>query len=271
MGQQRTFIKGALYELEIDSLIDDPDQPRKFYDQSALKELENSIRSRGVLQPILFTKDSDSRILVVAGSRRCKAARDAGLKKIPGIFVEGNSAEIALMENLLRENLSAIEEAEGLGVLMLKHGYSQEQIAQSLGKARSTVSEILSLNKLPEAIRDECRQNPMYPRRVLVEIAKEPNHDSMLKLYEQCKRRKLTGDSVRMISRKKREVSFSINQIAALVRSTTQKLSYLEDARLLNSEITFWTELHNLGELIHRILEQQSFRRADTIVSDNMN
>jgi ParB family chromosome partitioning protein len=97
--------------------------------------------------------------IVAAGERRVEAAKKAGLTTIPALFVEGNHAEIALMENLLRQDLTPVEEAEALDRLLKEQSYTHEQIAGMIGKARNTLTEILSLNRLLQAVRDECRSN----------------------------------------------------------------------------------------------------------------
>jgi ParB family chromosome partitioning protein len=114
------YQKGRIYTLELAHLQTDPNQPRKSLDPQALGELAASINEHGVLQPILFRVDLQAEALcIVAGERRCAAAQQVGLTTIPGIFVDGNTAEISLVENLLRHDLTAIEEAEALQRLKL--------------------------------------------------------------------------------------------------------------------------------------------------------
>ncbi|MGA2402680.1 MAG: ParB/RepB/Spo0J family partition protein [Syntrophobacteraceae bacterium] len=216
--QSPTFSKGQIYSIDIGSLRPDPNQPRKHFDRGALEELTNSIRRQGVLQPVIFRLSKEGELLLVAGHRRLMAARNAGLEKIPAIFAEGNPTEIALVENLLRENLTVIEEAEALDALMKEHRYTQEQLAETLGKGRSTISEILSLTKLPQRIRNECRVDPKCPKRVLIEIAKKKQQRAMETLYEKFKTRGLTSDEVRKLSRKKgrESVRITFDQIESL-------------------------------------------------------
>jgi ParB family chromosome partitioning protein len=113
--------------------------------------------------------------ILVAGEPRLEASRQAGLTNVPAIFVNGNHAEISLVENLLRENLTPVEEAEALNKIMKDHGYTQEALAGGIGKARSTVTEILTLNRLPQEIRNECRGNKNVSRSTLIEIARKKN------------------------------------------------------------------------------------------------
>lgn len=131
-------------------------QPRTHYDPARLQELKKSIEDQGILQPILVRKKNEY-FEVVAGERRLRAARELGLKEVPVIQHELNDQEtlvIALIENLQREDLDPIEEAEAYQILMNDFGYTQEEIAESVGKNRSTVTNMIRLLKLSPAIRD---------------------------------------------------------------------------------------------------------------------
>jgi len=174
-----TYTKGSLYQIPCDRLKTDRNQPRKYFDPETLKALVNSIKDKGVIQPILFRQDQEGILFIVAGERRLRAAKEVGLETIPAIFIEGNPDEIALVENLLREDLNTIEFAEACDRLMKERGYNQEQLAGIIGKAKSTVSEILSLNDLPEEVRDECRTDPTISRKALIRIAKKKKPESM--------------------------------------------------------------------------------------------
>jgi len=182
-----TYKKGKLYDLPIGDLNPDPNQPRKSMDSQALEELVASIKTHGIIQPILFQElgghDAAScppnswkvpgSLIIVAGERRYKAAQLAGLATVPGICVEGNPSEIALVENMLRQDLTPVEEAEGLQALMTEQKYTQEQLGGIIGKARNTLSEILSLNKLPQDVRDDCRGDRTISKNALITIAKK--------------------------------------------------------------------------------------------------
>lgn len=131
------------------------DQPRKDFDPAAMEELADSIRQHGVLQPLLVTESSPGTYRIVAGERRWRAARMAGLNEIPVIiraYGEKEIDEIALIENLQRENLNPIEEASGYQSLIDKYGMTQEQIAERVGKSRPSVANALRLLNLPDEI-----------------------------------------------------------------------------------------------------------------------
>ncbi|MFZ4439199.1 MAG: ParB/RepB/Spo0J family partition protein [Syntrophales bacterium] len=191
------YTKGSLYSIPCDVLKTDPNQPRKYFDIEALKALADSIKIQGVLQPVLFRQDTDDILFIVAGERRLQATKAAGLKTIPAIFVDGNFDEIALVENLLRQDLTAIETAEALNRIQKEHDYSNDQLTGIIGKAKSTVSEILSLNKLPEEIRNECRDDASISRKFLLSLLKQEKEKSMLTVFNKFKERRNLPEKTR--------------------------------------------------------------------------
>lgn len=194
---QPQYEKGKSYTIELSKLQPDPDQPRKYFDEEAAQVLKDSVQRLGVLEPVWFRQDPVGRLVIVAGERRCRAAIEAGLSTITAHFTDGDPLEISLNENFMRENLNAVEEAEALQRMMEIRGYRQEDLGKVVGKAQSTLSEILSINRLPQEIRDECRQNPKCPRRVLVEIARKETPEEMMAFYKILKKRGLTTDQIR--------------------------------------------------------------------------
>lgn len=189
-----------LYEIPLAQLHPDPNQPRKHFCPQALEELAETIRSHGVLQPILFTC-RDNKLIIISGERRFRAAQQVGLSSIPAIFKENPSLELAIIENIIRENLSPIEEAEAIQRLLDEKICRQKDLPHKLGKAKSTISEILSLQKLPDEIKDDCRSNNRVPRGILVEIARKRKPETMLALYHKYKERGLTRGEIRKVSR----------------------------------------------------------------------
>lgn len=149
-----------------------PDQPRKHFDRVALAELTASVREKGILQPIIVRKKAGSEhCIIVAGERRWRAAKAAGLKEIPALIRGDEDArEVALIENLQRENLNAIEEAEALFALKTERGYTDEQLAKIVGKSRSGITESLSLTKLPELIKTQCRTSDIASKSQLLQV-----------------------------------------------------------------------------------------------------
>jgi len=140
-------------ELPLSALSPNPEQPRQEFDEASLKELSDSIREKGILQPILAERSGDGSYTIVAGERRVRAARLAGLQKIPVVvreFTQQEKLEIALIENVQREDLTPVEEARAYRRLMEMANLSQEQVALKVGKERSTIANSLRLLKLPE-------------------------------------------------------------------------------------------------------------------------
>ena len=149
----------AILSLPVEAVERSSAQPRKRFDEGRLEELAASIREHGIVEPILVRRDGQ-RYRIVAGERRWRAAQRAGLQEIPAIVRDATPAEafeIALVENVQRADLNAIEEAEAYQLLVSEHGLTQEQVAQRVGKERSTVANALRLLKLPEDVRDAVR------------------------------------------------------------------------------------------------------------------
>ncbi len=149
----------AFLALPIEAIERSPQQPRKRFDEAQLEELATSIRTHGVVEPILVRRQGQ-RYRIVAGERRWRAAQRAGLKEIPAVVREatdGEAFELALVENLQRADLNAIEEAEAYQALVAERQLTQEQVAARVGKERSTVANAMRLLKLPEDIRDAVR------------------------------------------------------------------------------------------------------------------
>ena len=147
-------------KIQIDRITPNPNQPRQQFDEEALQELVASIKAKGILAPVTVC-ERDGKYILIAGERRLRAAKIAGLTDIPAYVIEvQNDAELmemALIENIQRENLNPIEEAQAFAVLTNKFGLSQEAIAKAVGKKRVTVSNSLRLLKLPKEIRDSIK------------------------------------------------------------------------------------------------------------------
>jgi len=174
-----------LKEIRISDIDQNINQPRKSFDDQSLMELADSIRQHGVLSPIIV-KSNGARYQLVAGERRWRAARLAGLKVIPAIIKdsdEAQSMEIALTENLQREDLNSIEEAEGIRQLMEFMGLTQEQVAQRLGRSRPAVANSLRLLTLPDEFRNMILKDELSPghARALLAIDDEKSRATIAK------------------------------------------------------------------------------------------
>lgn len=168
--------------INIDNIRPNPYQPRKQFNKASLEELCESIKQYGVLQPINVRKITNNSYELVAGERRLRSAQMAGLKDIPAIIVsvdDNDSAVIALIENLQREDLNYMEEAEGYNNLLSEHGFTQEELAQKIGKSQSTIANKIRLLKLAPLVKKIIADNNLTERhaRALLKL-----HDEQLQL-----------------------------------------------------------------------------------------
>jgi ParB family transcriptional regulator, chromosome partitioning protein len=202
LAQHRPTPVGRL--IALDKLDPNPEQPR--VEIGDLTELTSSIREKGVLEPLLVKPSRLSgRWMIIAGERRWRAAREAGLREVPCIEMDVDDravAEIALIENLQRKDLTAWEEADGLRALCERFGYTHEQVAHKVGKSRSTVTEALSVAALPEAIRERCRRADINSKSLLLQIVRQPDEEAMQRMAEEITQRGMTRDDARQARRK---------------------------------------------------------------------
>ena len=179
MGGIVMFLKKTdQMEIPIDYICTNPDQPRKVFEDKELMELCDSIKEFGIIQPIIVKRDNKGMYLVIAGERRLRAASLAGLKKVPAIIRDADdrdSALLALVENVQRENLSYIEEAAAYKRLMEDHGLTQTEIAKRVGKQQSTISNKIRILALPEDIQFVLAENQLTERhaRALLKVEEE--------------------------------------------------------------------------------------------------
>jgi ParB family chromosome partitioning protein len=160
------------------------DQPRKHFDEASLAELAASIRTHGVLQPILVRRVPPG-FELLAGERRFRAAQLAGIDRLPALVREvDDPLETALIENLQREDLTALEEAEALATLIERHGYSHREVGEILGKSRPYVSNTLAITRLPETVKAELqRDGRAVSRELLMGVARQEDPAAALALW----------------------------------------------------------------------------------------
>ncbi|MGN6186442.1 MAG: ParB/RepB/Spo0J family partition protein [Thermoanaerobaculia bacterium] len=147
-----------------------------------IEELASSVREKGVLEPILVRHIGPNRYQIISGERRYRAATMAGLDEIPAIELDVDDREqleIALIENIQRKDLTPFEEAEGLLILQQKFNYTHEKISQVIGKSRTTVTETLLINDIPDRIRVMCREAGISNKSVLVQVARAGSEEAM--------------------------------------------------------------------------------------------
>ena len=185
--------------IPINKIRPNPDQPRKALGD--LRELTDSVKEKGVLEPLLvrFVLRDDC-YYVISGERRYHASRAAGLREVPcieKIADDAETLELALIENLQRKDLTAFEEAEGLHRLAEHFDYTHDDIAKKIGKARSSVTETLSLRVIPEALRNRCVEQGIVSKSLLLQIARQPNEKKMSEAVHRIAQGGLTRDEAR--------------------------------------------------------------------------
>ena len=150
-----------LLNLKIDKIVTNSNQPRKYFDNGKMSELKDSIKNSGLLQPITVRKISNGKYEIVAGERSYRACRELGMENIPVIEMNVGDArgyELSVLENIQRENLNPIEEAESYLMLMEVYGYTQEKLSEKLGKTRSSVSNKMRILKLPASVKEMVKK-----------------------------------------------------------------------------------------------------------------
>lgn len=182
----------------------DPNPQQARSEMGNMQELMASIKSKGILEPIIV-RPKGLRYEIIAGERRFVAAKKLGLAEIPCIEmnVKDNEAmEISLIENLQRKDLNIFEEADGLKSLVENYGYSHNQLSEKIGKARSTITEIISISKMPDKIREVCKKFGISSRSTILEIAKLKSENDMEMLIYEITNRGLTREDTRELSKK---------------------------------------------------------------------
>lgn len=188
--------------IPISQIEPNPDQPR--VEIGDLTDLTSSIKQKGVLEPLLVKPGNDGTWMIIAGERRWRAANLAGLREVPCIELDIDEqaiAEIALIENMQRKDLTVWEEADGLAALSIRYGYTHEDIAKKIGKSRSTVTESLTIAGLPSDIRQKCREADISAKSTLLEIARQFDEAAMHKFLKEITEQGISREKVRQIAR----------------------------------------------------------------------
>jgi ParB family chromosome partitioning protein len=187
--------------MPIEDIDPNPNQPRQT--MGDLSELTASIREKGVLEPILV-RPFGARYQLIAGERRYRAAVEAGLDEIPAIVRQTSDAEvmeIALIENLQRQDLSAFEEADGLKMLADAYGYTHEMMAERIGKSRTSITETLTLTSMPEEVRELCRLADIASKSLLLQIVRQGDSAKMIALVERLQQEGTTRQVARRVAK----------------------------------------------------------------------
>jgi ParB family transcriptional regulator, chromosome partitioning protein len=255
----------ATQQVDIGLIRDNRFQPRQNYPEAGLEELMSSIKENGFLQPILVRKASDG-FEVIAGERRLKAARKLGLEKVPVVVREATDKEalvLAIVENVQREELNPVEKAESYRRLIDEFQYSQEEVAQSVGKDRATVANLLRVLKLPKEIQKGLFDGKISEGHARALLSVEDTNAQMLLYLESIKK----GYSVR-------EVEARVKTVAGLTKKLSKKtkgkvkdpeiLKLEEELRLvLGTKVSVQNNRRNKGKLI---IEYYSLDDLDRIL-----
>jgi ParB family chromosome partitioning protein len=259
-GQRPTPI-GRLIALE--QIDPNPLQPR--VEIGDLSELTSSIAERGVLEPLLVKpSEVPGRWMIIAGERRWRAARAAGLREVPCIEMdvdERTVAEIALIENLQRKDLTPWEEADGLLALCERFGYTHEDVAKRVGKSRSTVTEALSIAALPQEIREECRRADINTKSTLLQIVRQPDTPSMQKLVKEVAEKGLTRDGARAARRQHIEGEAAPVR-PFIFRRTVQSEGAAVEVRIGRTDATTLDVLNALKALVRELDDEGASDKA---------
>lgn len=226
--------------IPIQNIQPNPEQPR--VEIGDLTELSNSVREKGILEPLLVKPNRQTGIwMIIAGERRWRAANLAGLREVPCIELdidEKSIAEIALIENLQRKDLTIWEEADGLKSLADRFGYKHEEIAKKISKSRTTVTELLTIANLPVDIREKSLQAGINSKSVLLEIARQFDDAAMHKLLDSIEKNSLNRDEIRKNARPSAsEKSSTEKKITA--QSTKNIFKFCDSNKTFTLEIKF--------------------------------
>ncbi len=203
-----TFSGAAIGRMiPVENIRPNPEQPRKALGD--LRDLTDSIREKGVLEPLLVRYVTQEECYhIISGERRYHASRAAGLREVPCIEKVADDAEtleMGLIENIQRKDLTPFEEADGLHRLATQFEYTHEDLARKIGRARSSVTETLSLRNIPEAIRRKCVEHGVASKSVLLQVARQPTEKKMAEMLQRILQGGLTRDEARRERREEQQ------------------------------------------------------------------
>ena len=254
-------IKTSNDKISVSSIIPNKNQPRKVFEKTALEELTNSVKERGIIQPLIVRKshDQDDKYELIAGERRWQAAQSAGLHEVPVVIIEADnlkSLEFAIIENVQRKDLNPIEEAESYKNLIDKFGYDQERVSKFIGKSRSHISNSLRLLSLPEKLIDMIKLEKISHGHAKILVGME----NSLLIGEKILKKKL---SVRQTE-----------NLVRLLKVGNKKTSRIKDPNIIATEdslsekigmrVSLNNKKNNSGNLT---IEYKGFEQLDRLIS----
>jgi len=258
-----TKVETQKNQLPISDLIPNKYQPRKIFDERNLEDLTNSIKERGMIQPIIVRKSNDnkSKYEIIAGERRWVAAQRAGLHNVPVVITEADdlkSLEFAIVENVQRHDLNPLEEAQGYKRLIDEFSYDQEKVSKFIGKSRSHIANCLRLLTLPEDVIKLIENQELTSGHAKVLVGLENANFLATKIIEKKLSVRQTEHFVKIFKKKKNKLkSYKDPNIRALEHSTSEKIGLnvviKNSSRNKGSISFFYNDLEQLNRLIETI------------------
>ena len=258
-----TKVRTNINKLSINDLVRNKLQPRKSFNKENLMELTNSIKERGVIQPIIVRKSEDykNKYEIIAGERRWLAAQNAGLHEIPIVITEANdlkSLEFAIVENVQRHDLNSIEEANGYKRLINDFGYDHEKVAKFIGKSRSHISNCLRLLSLPKDVIEKIENNDLSQGHAKVLVGLENASFLAKKIIDKKLSVRQAENLVKVFKTKKNHKYISkdpnLNQLESSLRDKTGLNIYIKNKKNNSGSISFeYRDLEQLNRIIEVI------------------
>ena len=258
-----TKVRTNINKLSINDLVRNKLQPRKSFNKENLMELTNSIKERGVIQPIIVRKSEDykNKYEIIAGERRWLAAQNAGLHEIPNVITEANdlkSLEFAIVENVQRHDLNSIEEANGYQRLINDFGYDHEKVAKFIGKSRSHISNCLRLLSLPKDVIEKIENNDLSQGHAKVLVGLENASFLAKKIIDKKLSVRQAENLVKVFKTKKNHKYISkdpnLNQLESSLRGKTGLNIYIKNKKNNSGSISFeYRDLEQLNRIIEVI------------------
>ena len=254
---QRSESIGRMMDLR--RVLPNPHQPRK--DFGDLSEMVASVKEKGILEPILV-RGHEGQYQIIAGERRYQAAKLAGLQRIPCIEVDVDARgmlEISLIENLQRRDLTAFEEAGAIQRLCDQFRYTHGEIARKLGKSRTVITEIISLNRMPEDVQERCRQADIVSKSMLLQIVRLPTADEMNQMIDRIQADGMTREDARDYKRDQRQTK----RRNYTYRFKPQDRDYRFTLTFARPEVERGELIETLKEILSQLVkEEKSERRS---------
>ena len=261
-----TKLEKNINKLSVSDLLSNKFQPRKVFDEETLQDLTNSIKERGIIQPIIVRKSQDNilKYEIVAGERRWIAAQRAGLHEVPVVTIEADdlrSLEFAIVENVQRNDLNAIEEAQGYKRLINEFSYDQEKVAKFIGKSRSHITNFLRLLTLPDEVLKLIESKKLTPGHAKILVGLENADFVAKKIVEKKLSVRQAEKLVKIFKTKKKSFPLSRDpNLAILEKSIVEKIG-------LN--VLIKNKKNNTGSLIVEYKDLEQLNKIITIIKSN--